>query len=100
MPYYSNSTNNAFLEFHSEYNDRGFVMNKIPLLNKLKTNLVLGFHNLSTSNKMPYQEYSVGLDQLGWGKFKLFRFDYVRSYQNGFQTDGLIFGLKILNALD
>jgi Family of unknown function (DUF5686)/CarboxypepD_reg-like domain len=100
LPYYTNSTNNAFLEFHSEYNDRGFVMNKIPLLNKLKSNLVLGFHNLSISNKMPYQEYSVGLDQLGWGKFKLFRLDYVRSYQNGFTTDGLIFGLKILNALN
>lgn len=100
MPYYENSTNDAFLEFHSEYNDKGFVMNKIPLLNKLKTNLVLGFHNLSVPNRKTYKEYSVGLDQLGWGKFKLFRFDYVRSYQNGFKTDGVIFGLKILNALD
>ena len=100
MPYYENSTNKAFLEFHSEYNDRGFVMNKIPLLNKLKTNLVLGFHNLSVPNRKTYQEYSVGLDQLGWGKFKLFRLDYLRSYQNGFKTDGVIFGLKILNALN
>ena len=100
MPYYSNSTNDAFFELHSEYNDNGFVMNKIPLLNKLKSNLVLGFHNLSIPNKTPYQEFSVGLDNLGWGKFKLFRLDYVRAYKNGFQTDGIIFGLKILNVLD
>ena len=100
MPYYTNSTNKKFLEFHSEYNDNGFVMNKIPLINKLKSNLVVGFHNLSISNKTPYQEFSVGLDNLGWGKFKLFRLDYVRAYKNGFQTDGVIFGLKLLNVLD
>ncbi|WP_395075915.1 DUF5686 and carboxypeptidase regulatory-like domain-containing protein [Flavobacterium sp.] len=100
MPYYTNSTNNAFLEMHSEYNDNGYFMNKIPLLNKLKSSLVLGFHNLSIPNKTPYQEFSVGLDNLGWGKFKLFRLDYVRAYQNGFQTDGVFFGLKILNVID
>ena len=100
MPYYINSTKYAFLELHSEYNDNGFVMNKIPLLNKLKSNLVLGFHNLSIPDKTPYQEFSVGLDNLGWGKLKVFRLDYVRAYKNGFQTDGVIFGLKILNALD
>lgn len=100
MPYYLNSTNDAFFELHSEYNDNGFITNKIPLVNKLKSNLVVGFHNLSLPNKTPYQEYSVGLDNLGWGKFKLFRLDYVRAYKNGFQTDGVIFGLKILNALN
>ncbi len=100
MPYYLNSTNDAFFELHSEYNDNGFVMNKIPLLNKLKSNLVVGFHNLSLPNRTPYQEVSVGFDNLGFGKFKLFRLDYVRAYKNGFQTDGVVFGLKILNALD
>lgn len=100
MPYYTNSTNDAFIEIHSEYNDNGFVMNKIPLLNKLKSSLVLGFHNLSTPNKTPYQEFSIGLDNLGWEKFKLFRLDYVRAYKNGFKTDGVVFGLKILNIID
>ena len=100
MPYYTNSTNDAFLETHSEYDDKGFIINKIPLLNKLKSNLILGYHNLSVPNKNPYHEFSVGLDNLGFGKFKIFRLDYVRSYQNGFQTDGVIFGLKFLNILD
>jgi hypothetical protein len=61
---------------------------------------MLGFHNLAISNRKPYQEISIGLDNLGIGKFKQFRVDYVRSYQNGFQGDGVIFGLKLLNILD
>lgn len=100
LQYYSHSTNDAYFEFHSEYNDKGFFMNKIPGLNLLKTNLMLGFHNLALPNQKPYQEISVGLDNLGFGKFKLFRVDYVRSYQNGYQGDGVIFGLKFLNVLE
>ena len=100
LPYYSNSTNDSYFEVHSEYNDSGFIMNKIPLLNKLKSTLILGFHNLAIPDRKPYSEVSIGLDNLGFGKFKLFRVDYVRSYQNGNQRDGVVFGLKILNALD
>ncbi len=100
LPYYSNSTNDAYFEFHSEYSDNGFIMNKIPGLNLLKSSLMLGFHNLAIPNRKPYQEISIGLDNLGIGKFKQFRVDYVRSYQNGFQGDGVIFGLKLLNILD
>ncbi len=100
MSYYANSTNDAFLEVHSEYDDKGFILNKIPLLNKLKSNLILGYHNLSVPNKKPYHEFSVGLDNLGFGKFKIFRFDYVRSFQGSFQTNGVVFGLKFLNVLN
>ena len=99
LPYYSNSTNDSFLEWHSEYNDKGFVMNKIPLLNKLKTNLVLGFHALAVPMRAPYSEFSVGLDNLGFGKFKFLRLDYVRSIQNGIGTNGLVFGLKLLDII-
>ena len=100
LPYYSNSTNDAYFELHSEYDDKGFIMNKIPGLNLLKSNLMVGFHHLAIPNKKPYQEISIGLDNLGFGKFKQFRVDYVRSYQNGFQGHGVIFGLKLLNILD
>ncbi|MDI9311918.1 MAG: DUF5686 and carboxypeptidase regulatory-like domain-containing protein [Limnohabitans sp.] len=100
LPYYTNSTNDAFFEFHSEYDDKGFIINKIPVVRSLKANLILGIHYLAVPNRLPYREFSVGLDNLGFGKFKFFRFDYVRSYQNGFNYDGVVFGLKILNALD
>jgi hypothetical protein len=97
MPYYTNSTNDSYFEFHTEHNDRGFIMNKIPLLNLLKSNLVVGYHLLATPNINPYSEYTVGLDNLGFGKLKLFRVDYVRSYQNGFQRDGVIVGVKFMD---
>lgn len=100
LPYYSASTNDRYFEAHFEHNDKGFIMNKIPLLNKLKSQLVLGFNNLAVPNRMPYQEISVGLDNLGIGKFRMFRIDYVRSYQNGYQGDAIIFGLKFLNFVE
>jgi hypothetical protein len=97
LPYYSSSTNDAFLQIHAEHDDQGYLMNKLPLLNKLQSTLVLGYHNLSLPDRLPYHELSVGLNNLGFGKVKFFRIDYVRSYQNGFVGDGVIFGIKILN---
>jgi hypothetical protein len=69
-------------------------MNKIPLLNKLQSKLVLGFKNLAVPERSPYQEFSVGLSNLGFGKFKILRIDYVSTYQNGYQGDGVMFGLN------
>ncbi|SEG41088.1 DUF5686 and carboxypeptidase regulatory-like domain-containing protein [Flavobacterium urumqiense] len=100
LPYYSNSTNDSYFEAHIEHNDKGYIMNKIPILNKLKSTLVIGFHTLAIPNSKPYSEFTAGLDNLGFGKFKLFRVDYVRSYQNGYKGDGVVFGLKILNVLE
>lgn len=101
LPYYTRSTNDSYLELHAEYNDKGFIMNKIPLLNLLKSNFVAGFHTIGVPDTKPYTEYSVGLDNLGFGKFKMLRLDYVRSYQGSlFQGDGIIFGLKFLNLID
>jgi len=100
MPYYANSTNDSYFEMHLEHNDTGFIMNKIPLLNLLKSTMNLGFHSLAIPDRKPYSEFTVGLDNLGFGKFKMFRVDYVHSYQGGIQQNGVVFGLKILNVLD
>ena len=94
LPYYTQSTNNQYFETHVNYNDNGYFMNKIPLLNKLGWNLVGGFHELATSDNKPYQEVTIGFDRIGFGKLKMFRVDYVRSYQGGFVGDGLMFGLR------
>ncbi|KAF2330233.1 DUF5686 and carboxypeptidase regulatory-like domain-containing protein [Flavobacterium daemonense] len=100
MPYYSNSTNDSYFEMHLEHNDMGFVTNKIPLINLLKSTMNIGFHALAIPDRKPYSEFTVGLDNLGFGKFKVFRIDYVHSYQGGMQQNGVVFGLKILNVLD
>lgn len=94
LPYYSQSTNNQYFELHANYNDNGYFMNKIPLLNKLGWNLVGGFHQLATPNSRPYQEITVGLDRIGFGKLKIFRVDYVRSFQGNNFGHGFMFGLR------
>ena len=94
LPYYSLSTNSSYFEMHAEHDFNGFILGKIPLLNKLNFNLILGAHALSTPEVSPYQEYTIGLDNIGWGKFRFLRLDYVRSYQSGFQSDAIIFGIK------
>ncbi|MFD2917984.1 DUF5686 and carboxypeptidase regulatory-like domain-containing protein [Psychroserpens luteus] len=94
LPYYAASTNDSYLEMHAEHDFNGFLLGKVPLLKKLNFNLVVGAHALATPDNKPYQEYTIGLDNIGWGKFRFLRLDYVRSYQSGFQSDAILFGLK------
>lgn len=94
LPYYQSSTNDSYVEMHFEHDDKGYIMNKIPLVNKLKSKLMLGFKNLAIPERKPYQEFSVGLSNLGFGKVRFFRIDYVRSYQGNYIGDGVMFGLN------
>ena len=94
LDYYAASTNDSYFEGHVEHDFNGFLLGKVPLLNKLNFNLIVGAHLLATPDFKPYQEYSVGIDNIGWGKWRLLRIDYLRSYQSGFQSDAIVFGLK------
>jgi len=94
LDYYSASTNDSYFEGHIEHDFNGFILGKLPLLNKLNFNLVVGAHLLAKPDFKPYQEYSIGIDNIGWGKWKFLRVDYLRSYQSGFQSDAIVFGLK------
>ncbi|HEY9170113.1 MAG TPA: DUF5686 and carboxypeptidase regulatory-like domain-containing protein [Lutibacter sp.] len=93
MPYYNFSTNKSYAEFHAEHNFKGYLLNKIPLINKLGFELVVGGHALLTKDKKPYAEYSIGLNNLGLGKLRFLRLDYVKSNYNGVSQNGLVFGL-------
>lgn len=77
LPYYERSTNKGYFEGHIEHNFRGWILGKIPLVNKLNFNLVAGAHVLSTAESRFYREFTVGISNVGWGKFRLLRFDYV-----------------------
>ena len=94
LDYYAASTNDSYFESHLEHDFNGFLLGKLPLLNTLNFNLVIGAHILATPDFKPYQEYSVGIDNIGWGKWRFLRVDYLRSYQSGFQSDAIVFGLK------
>lgn len=100
LPYYTHSTNDAYFEVHAEHDFKGFVLNKVPLLNRLNYHIVTGFHMLAVPERNTYTEYSVGLDNVGWGKARFLRIDYVRSYEGGFRDHGVILGLTFLNILE
>ncbi len=94
MPYYNFSTNQNYAEFHAEHDFQGWALGKLPLLNKLNFNLILGAHRLVRDGGDPYSEYSVGIDNLGFGKYRFLRLDYVVSDFGGNRNGAFIFGLK------
>ncbi len=95
LPYYQFSTNDRFAEFHGEHNFKGAILNKIPLLNKLNLHLVTGVKGLFTANNKPYSEFTVGLDNLGFGKWRFLRVDWVQSYFNGQKENRIVLGIKL-----
>jgi hypothetical protein len=52
---------------------------------------------LFTADRKPYTEYSVGLDNIGWGKWRFLRVDYVRSNHGGVSNDGFLVGFSLFN---
>ena len=79
--YYQFSTTSSFFsEVHFEHHLNGLLTNKIPLFKKLNWNLVYGTNALHINPKVNYAEVFIGLENI----FKLFRFDVLASYQNGY----------------
>lgn len=97
LPYYELSTNSDYADVHLEHNFKGYLLNKVPLLNQLNFNMVIGAKSLFTDSNKPYSEFSVGLDNVGFGQFRFFRIDYVKPYQDGWQNGAIIFGIKLLD---
>jgi hypothetical protein len=95
LGYYDLSTPENYFEYHLEHDFNGYILGKIPLLNSLNYNLIIGAHSFSTKQQKPYQEYSLGINNIGWGKYRFLRIDYVRSYQSGFINDGVLFGISL-----
>ena len=93
LDYYQFSTNGKYAEAHLEQNFKGFLLGKIPLINKLNFHLVAGAKGLFTGERKPYAEYSIGLDNIGVGKWRFLRVDYVKSNFNGTKGDGFLLGI-------
>lgn len=94
LDYYVFSTNDKYNEAHVEHNFQGYLLNKIPLLNQLNFHLVVGAKGLFRGQEKPYFEYSVGLNNIGFGKWRFFRIDYIRSNFNGIKDDGVMFSVR------
>lgn len=97
LPYYTFSTNKSYVELHSEYNFKGYLLNKTPVISALKWHTNVGYHLLSTDKRKPYHEITAGFGNIGWGKYRFLRVDYVRTKYGPINSNGIVVGLSLLN---
>jgi hypothetical protein len=95
LEYYKFYTNDKYAEAHIEHNFKGAILGKIPLINELNLHLVGGAKTLFMADKNPYTEYSVGFSNIGFGKWRFLRIDYVRSNYAGIKNDGFLFRISL-----
>ncbi|MDF2433114.1 MAG: hypothetical protein JWP44_2745 [Mucilaginibacter sp.] len=84
LNYYNFGTYTQFIEGHLEQNFSGFILNKIPLIRKLKLQEILDINYLSTPTIKNYTELGAGIQYLN------FRVMYGRSYNSGSQANSAI----------
>ncbi|MBC3540784.1 carboxypeptidase-like regulatory domain-containing protein [Rufibacter sp. H-1] len=77
LDYYRYSTQKTYIEAHYSHHFNGFILNKIPLIRKLKWQEVGSLNYLHTDAAGHYLEVGVGLEHL----FKVFRVDFVTGFQ-------------------
>ena len=91
LDYYTYSTKDYFAEAHYEHDFSGFILNKFPLLRKLKLSELAGAHYLYTEKRNNYTEVFFGIE-----KFNIARADFVMAYsKEGKLATGFRIGLKI-----
>ena len=76
LPYYTFSADKCFAEAHAEHHFNGFIINKIPVLKKLKVQEVVGGHLLMSNKLKQYYEINFGFENI----FNVLRVDYVLGY--------------------
>ncbi len=85
LDFYQYSTNQHYFEAHLEHNFSGFILNKIPLLRKLKLEEVVGINYLTQPEKKNYTEYYFGIQRLVFGISYGFAFDNGKRADQGFR---------------
>jgi hypothetical protein len=84
LNYYNYSTGTKYVEGHLEQNFSGFLLNKIPLIRKLKLQEIADINYLWTPALKNYTELGFGLQYLG------FRVMYGTSFNSGSNTNSAI----------
>ena len=94
LPLYLYSNTNAFYSLaHVEYNAKGFLTNKIPIVRQANIYLVAGGNALWMNRNKYYYETFIGIDNI----LKQIRIDYVQSYnENGEWQSGIRIGVSSL----
>jgi len=93
LPYYVQTTN-PYYQLNIEHDFQGLIFDRIPGVRILGWQLLLGTRHIKFKDSYTYSEYSVGIDNIGFGNFKLFQIHGVwnkTSFNNEFN---LVIGIK------
>ena len=95
LPYYSYSTNVQYFEGHFEHHFCGWMLNKIPLIKKLRLHEVIGIHYLKNDKIANYFELNAGLEHIGIPFLKLpiyFRVDFFAAFD---ESKNIPMGIRV-----
>jgi hypothetical protein len=98
--YYDFSNKEALYgEGHVEYQMKGLLSNKIPLLRQAQWYLVLGGNAFYANTNSFYTEAFVGINNIGFKVVRGLRVDFVQSWDSNLgRNSGIRFGLNLLGA--
>jgi hypothetical protein len=92
-PYYAlSNASNFYCEVHVEWGLGGLGTNKIPLIRNLNWSLILGGNAYHASASQYHVEAFAGFENVGFGKFRFFRVDYIQGYN---PVSGNVSGFRI-----
>lgn len=105
LPYYDFSTNGNFLEAHCQHHMEGWLLDKVPGLRRLHLKEVVAARlywadryltALPDGGQNPYWEVSAGLENIGFGAFRLLRVDVVWGFWGQkHQNTGVLFSFSL-----
>lgn len=88
--YYLSATPDRYFQAHVEHNFSGFILNKVPLLRKLKLQELAGLNYMSTPVYSNFREWYMGIQ---WLNFRMY---YGWSYTSlGLQSQGFRFSMRL-----
>lgn len=92
LDYYAYSTNTAFWEVHAEQHFKGFLLNKLPLIRRLRLNEIISAHHFTLQGGTSHTEFGLGFEKLNIFRVQLY---FVYEEQK-LQSPGLVLGIKQL----
>lgn len=107
MPLYGYGTDGAYAEAHVQHHLQGWLLDKIPPLNRLNWKEVVGLRMyyaeqggffLERQSGRPYWEASWGFDNIGFKAFRPFRVDVAVAFNGAeYAAWGVLLGMKLRN---
>lgn len=105
LPYYTYSTDRAYVEAHARHHLQGWLLDKIPVLRRWNWKEVIGVNFYWTEQAverpdaqqgLPYWEASLGFENIGIKFFRPFRFDVATGFFGGkYHRTGVVFGMDL-----